>query len=370
MIVSGTIFRRLFRNKLSLLLVLVIPPVMISLLLGLGMTGSDAMNVGLVDQDQTPLTRQLEEMLRDQVLVISMKEEAVRGALARSQVSMVLVVEKGFTGDVLAGRQPEVYRYSIEESNLSMPVRMAAEGFIATARSQGLAAQGDENVFYQRMDALRQTQMQVVVAQADGTSPQQAWDAVSAMGILGMNMLFLSFYAAMYLLKDRENRTFHRAMITPLTQRSYLFQMITCFIVIMLIQVAGVFVVSRWLMEMYLGVNMTALFGVMMVFAVVCISLGVAVAANVKSTRHAGTLSSLLVTPMAMLGGLLWPREIMPEVLQHVGLFLPTTWMMQAAGKVVETGRLVDATWELIILMLFALVFFLLGGWRRVDISS
>ena len=369
MIVTATIVRRLLRNKLSLLLVLVIPPMMISLLMGLGMMGSDAMYVGLVDQDQTPLTRQLEEVLQQHGTVILLKEEGVRGALARNQVSLVLVAEAGFTDDVLAGRHPGVHSYSIEASNLSLPVRTATENFIAIARSQGLAAKGEEALFYQRMNDLRQSQIQVVVTQADGTSPQQMWHAVSAMGILGMNMLFLSFYAAMYLLKDRENRTFQRAMITPLTQRSYLLQMIGCFMLVLLIQVAGVFAVTGSLMGMYLGENVMALLGVMMVFAAVCISLAVAIAAHVKSTRQAGMLSSLLVTPMAMLGGLLWPREIMPEALQHVGLFLPTTWMMEAVSQVIVTGRLANAGWEILILMLFALIFFLLGGWQRVDIG-
>ncbi|MDW7671247.1 MAG: hypothetical protein SCK57_07615 [Bacillota bacterium] len=85
--------------------------------------------------------------------------------------------------------------------------------------------------------------------------------------------------------------------------------------------------------------------------------------------RNKVSLLLVLVIPPAMLGGLLWPREIMPQILQHIGMFLPTTWMMEAVNKVMITGRFLDAGWEVAILLLFSLVFFLMGSWRRVDIS-
>ena len=369
MIILKNTLKRLLRNKVSLLLVLVIPPAMLGFLFGLGSLGMNTVSVGLVDRDQTALTLQLEEVLQEQAAVRHLSEGDIRGELAATRVQLVLVIPSGFTEAILEGREPELDSYSIQESNLSLPVRLVAESFIRAARNVAVVAEGNSEVFYRGIADYRTGRLQVVTQLTDGGEGNRSSAAASAMGILGINMLFLALYATMHLLKDRENRTFHRVMTAPLSQRSYLLQIIGCFLAILLMQMTGVFLIARFLLNLYLGVNTLALYGVMGVFALVCVAFGIAIASLVKTTRQAGTLASLLTTPMAMLGGLLWPREIMPEILQHIGMFLPTTWMMDAANKVIVSGRFLDAGWEVAILLLFALVFFLMGSWRRVDIS-
>ena len=369
MIILTNTLKRLLRNKISLLLVLVIPPAMLGFLFGLGNLGMNTVSIGLVDQDQTPLTQQLEEVLQEHATVGHLSEEDIRGELTAARVQWVLVIPPGFTTAILEGREPALDSYSIQESNVSLPVRLVAESFVRAARNLAMTAEGNPDVFYRGLADYRTGRLQVITQLTEGGTGNSSGAAASAMGILGINMLFLALYTTMHLLKDRENRTFHRVMTSPLSQRSYLLQIIACFLVILLLQITGVFLISRFLLKLYLGVNTLALLGVMAVYALVCVAFAIAIASLVKTTRQAGTLASLLTTPMAMLGGLLWPREIMPEILQHIGMFLPTTWMMEAANKVIVSGRFLDAGWEMIILLLFALVFFLMGSWRRVDIS-
>ncbi len=369
MIILQNTFKRLLRNKVSLLLVLVIPPTMLGLLFGLGGQGMDTITVGLVDQDQTPLARQLEEVLQERAVVKPMLEEDISGELTAARVQMALVIPSGFTQTVLEGGEVRLDSYSIQESNLAMPVELVVESFTRAALNVAVAAEGNMDAFYRGLADYRKGGVQVETLMTEGMDGDRSNAAASAMGILGINMMFLALYATMHLLKDRENRTFHRVMTAPLSQRSYLMQIIGCFLAILLIQMTGVFLISRFLLNLYLGVNVLALYGVMVVFALVCVAFGIAIASLVKTTRQAGTLASLLTTPMAMLGGLLWPREIMPEILQHIGMFLPTTWMMEAVNKVIVSGNFLEAGWEMGILLLFALVFFLMGSWRRVDIS-
>ena len=47
----------------------------------------------------------------------------------------------------------------------------------------------------------------------------------------------------------------------------------------------------------------------------------------------------LVNLPILMLGGCLWPRELMPEFVKRIGDFVPTTWFLKAAETVyMETG--------------------------------
>jgi len=62
--------------------------------------------------------------------------------------------------------------------------------------------------------------------------------------------------------------------------------------------------------------------------------------------------SQLIFLPSMMLGGLMIPSSILPEVLSKVGMLLPSTYAMQAFqtfGWNLDTGF--DALWSVIILL-------------------
>lgn len=362
--------KRLFRNKYTMLLILVLPPLLIVALISLTSGGISSLSVGLVDKDNTELTFLLEEALAEKSVVNHIKEEEIQSELSQGRVNYVLVIEEGFTSDILAGNEPLIFSYNIQESNLSMPVRLYAESFIRAARNLADSAGGDENLFYKGMDSYLEGSVKLE-KNIIGADPSQRGDGlVSIMGILGLFMLFLAMLTTNNIIKDRENRTFHRIMASPIGQSNYMLQTIAAFLLIMLVQVAVVFFSSQFLIGINFGTSLLVLLAVMSVFAVVCIAFAVAVSAIAKTSRQAGAVSAMLITPMCMLGGLLWPREIMPEFLQRIGQLMPTAWMIDAAAKVVHSGQLLDAGGEILIMLLYAVVFFLLGNWRRVDIAA
>ena len=59
----------------------------------------------------------------------------------------------------------------------------------------------------------------------------------------------------------------------------------------------------------------------------------------------------------------------MPVILQQIGRFMPTAWVMDAAQKVILGSPLANVSREILIMLLYTLVFFLLGSWRRVDVA-
>ncbi len=370
MIIFHNTLKRLFRNKYTMLLILVLPPLLISVLIALSSGGISSLSVGLVDKDNTELTRQLEEVLGDKAVVNHIEEEQIQNELATGRVNYVLVIEEGFTAAILTGSEPRIFSYNIQESNLSLPVRLYTESFIRAARNLAGSAGGDESLFYAGLDNYLEGSVMLETSMV-GTDPRQQGDgAVSIMGLLGLFMLFLAMFTTANIIKDRENRTFHRIMAGSVSQSSYMLQTIIAFLLIMLVQIVVVFLISHFLIGINLGASIAALFVVMAIFAVVCIAFAVAVATIARTSRQASATSALLITPMCMLGGLFWPREIMPDFLQQIGQFMPTTWMIEAVGKVAHTGLLLEARGEILVMLLFAVVFFLLGNWRRVEIAA
>lgn len=359
--------KRLLSNKVNLLLMLVAPALLIGFIYGFANPYAGTISVGLVDLDNTPLTEVLSETLQENAPLIYLAEQDIQGALASGRADYILVIDPGFTEAIINNLQPRLRGYSIQETNVATPVKMKMESFISASSSIAAAADGNIDTFYNGLNDYRNGSFYLTSTPLE--EQQNGNSNVGGIGLLAMSMLFLSTYATINLIKDKENKTYYRVLSSPLTVRSYMLQSILSFYVISLLQVAGVFAVIHLVFRLNLGASVLQLFIVMSVFALVCVSFGVALSSLTRNTRQAGNAAPLLIMPMSMLGGLLWPREFMPEILQKVGQFLPTPYLMDAASKVMQGNPLSSIMPEILIMLLFALVFFLLGSWRRVDVA-
>jgi ABC-2 type transport system permease protein len=361
--------RRLLRNKLNLIMILILTPLFIGLIFSLARYGKTSINVGLVDNDDTPLTEMLAQALEETSPVLRLEEGDIRGVLARSQADYILVIEPGFSQQLIAGKAPKLRSYSIQEANFASRVQIKVEGFLGAAMSLATAAKGNQAVFYQGMEEYKRGNF---VLKSD-TFQQEGKDVDAAragMGMLAMMMLLLSSFTTSNLIRDRVNRTFYRVLAAPISLKSYMLQNILCFFLVLLLQIAAMFLIVHYVFGLYLGPSVLKLYLVMAVFALLCVAMGVALSALARTVQQAGTIASLIITPMSMLSGLYWPRSLMPEFLQIIGKYLPPTWLMAAAEKIMLGKPLASAKMELAILLGFTAVFFLLGTWRRADVAK
>jgi len=111
------------------------------------------------------------------------------------------------------------------------------------------------------------------------------------------------------------------------------------------------------------------MFFLLTVFTIVSLTLGLFITAYAKNTTQAYLTMAIINTPLIMIGGGYWPRHSMPEILIKIGDFIPTSFVMSATDKLLYGGNIASIGKELVILTAFAVVFFLAGVMRKVDIS-
>ncbi|MDD2283755.1 MAG: ABC transporter permease [Eubacteriales bacterium] len=361
--------KRLLRNKLNLIMIMFLTPFFIGIIFSLGSFGKTNITVGLVDRDNTPLTEMLAQSLEETSPVFSLEEGDIRSALARGQADYILVIDSGFSQQLVAGKEPKLRSYSIQETNIASRVQIKVEGFLGAAMSLAAAAEGDQTAFYQGLAEYQRGKF-ILKSDTFQQNEKSVDAALAGMGMLAMLMMLLSSFTTINLIKDRVNRTFYRVMAAPVPLKSYMLQNTLCFFLVLLIQIAVMFLGVRYVFGLYLGPSVLNLYLVMAVFALLCVAMGVALSALARTVQQAGTIASLVITPMSMLSGLYWPRSLMPEILQIIGKYLPPTWLIAAVEKVMLGKPLASASMELAILLGFTAVFFLLGTWRRADIAK
>jgi ABC-2 type transport system permease protein len=94
-------------------------------------------------------------------------------------------------------------------------------------------------------------------------------------------------------------------------------------------------------------------------------ALGMLAASLVRTYAQIDAMSTVIILPLAGLGGAMWPIEIVPEFMQRISLWVPTGWAMRGFHDIITRGLgLEDILLEAGVLMLFGIAFLSIGIWR------
>lgn len=355
------------KNKLTLALSLMIPIVFI--VVAFSGSGSQRATVGIVDHDGSQLTRQMIRTIQGQADVVRVTDENQKDQLINGHVDMILIVDKGFTAAMIAARPMTLSSYHLTESNVSAGLRTFLGGYLQDIELMAKQAGGRQQIFYRAVEQYDQNRLKLNVQSADGTAKQKERTLNSLGFVIYGCLIMLIALPSKLIVEDKEKKLYDRFFTTPLSLRSYNAQHIISYLLLANVTIIAMLMILAIGFHASFGPSIFNVYLVLLIFSVVSISIGVALSAAVANTRQANTLTWLITTPLAMLGGCFWPAGIMPSFMQKLADFTPTAWGVKALTKLVYGNGLSDVILEISILIAFAMIFFLLASWRRTDIA-
>ncbi|MCX7747867.1 MAG: ABC transporter permease [Clostridia bacterium] len=368
MIIFSNTLKRLLKKKANVLFMIVFPVIMIAFITYIS-GGEGQISVGIVDHDSSKFTQDMVKGLEGKAKIAHVKEADIQRLLLDMSIDYAIVIEKGFTQDILKGKDVKLKGFRLNEANLSGHIKYSMESYVNNAKLISKTVNGNIERFYEGIKLYKEGNASSKVAAVNEESTKASKTA-SGMGFLIMGMIYLSTFAPLIILEDKQNRTFYRMFSSPVTLRSYMLQTILSLLVLSLIQVALIMAIMIFGFNTYFGPNVLNMFLILVIFSLACVSLGIAISSISKDIRQASAIGTLISTPVCMLGGCFWPRDIMPQVLQKISNFVPTTWVLKGMEKLLYGGTIVTVANEILVILLFTLIFFLLGTWRKTDIAK
>ena len=362
--IAMTYWRRILTSRLHLVFLLVVP-IGLTVVIMTAAGGSGQIAVAWVDLDDSAFTRSLYEHMAPRARLITMEEEDAWPQLIQQKIQFAVILPQGLTEDILYGDPPVIRTRSIQDTNVSRPFALALDSALNSAVLIGQRAFGEEEIFHAGWNVYLEGRFAVERTSAEIRDTNAS---LASMGFLIMSMLFLSSFSTMYMVHDRQNRVVMRILLTPVSLRRYMVESIISFLAISVLQVLAVLAILHVVFGFYFGPQPQLLVLILLLFSLVSVALGVSISNFVPNARAASPIASLLITPMCMLGGCFWPRQVMPQFLQDVSQFVPTAWAMDGAVKVVNGASLANLQMEIVVLLLFASVFLLLGSWKKPDL--
>lgn len=358
--------KRILKKKRNIIIILLIPLIFTVLTVASAKEGG-ALTVGIADNDKTEFTEMLKDSLNGKAKIVELKDTEVREKVINNTVSYAIVIDKGTTEDIVNGKDVAIKSYSLQNAINAIPIKLNLESFINAARNVGRISAGDEKKFYSGLNYYKTGYFVAEYKGVDSVSVDKGV-SIRVMGFLVMSMVFMSAFASTIIIEDKKNKVFARILSTPLTMKSYMLQNILSFMVIAVLQILGMFYIVLKVFNVYLGPSLINMFFLFLIFALVCVALGVAISSISKDIKQSSIWGNLINLPICMLGGCLWSRDFMPDSLINLSNFVPTTWVLKAAEKILNGQSLLSVSNEIGILLLFALALFLLASWKKVDV--
>jgi len=276
-------------------------------------------------------------------------EDAARRELRDDQVDVALVVPAGIEADILAGRRP-----------------------VVRIITQGIDPVGDTGAV---------VAVQRVVATSLGTGTggavvpaferETVFGSPDATQLDALGPIFLGFFAYFFVflltgvsfLRERTGGTLERLLATPVAKAEIVVGYVAGFGILATIQVIVLLTFSLADVQvpalgplgpfsLGLGVanagSPVLVFAVVLLLAIGAVNLGIMLSTFARTELQVIQFIPIVIVPQGLLGGLIWPVDSLPDLLQPVARLLPLTYGVEGLrGILVRGAGLDDPTLQL-----------------------
>lgn len=379
----------LIRGNWNMLLMMTLSPILFTIIIGGMDSGSNLIPVYIADQDQSAFSSTLLESFDPKVYSVEkLSEEEIFQKVENHQIKIGYIIpyglgtaiDRGAQGTILVVKQPNAQASNEVATILnSSALRILSgketakqllnsielsEGPLPAERQREVEAIVKENVESGWADPQIVTKF-VPITSSDAGAYVYDHKAQSSMGYLIFFLMFTLTYGINEILNDKQMGTWARALTTPtrswqLLGGHFLGTMFTGVIQVLLLVGFGDFIMGVQWGRAPFGVFMI-LFS--LIFALT--SLGLMLAGFVQSNRQLQALYPVLIVSSSMLGGCMWPLEIVPDFMKTVAYFIPQGQaMMGLTDLIVRGAGLSSALIPVLSLLGMGVIFFSVGVTR------
>ncbi|MGZ4142539.1 MAG: ABC transporter permease [Actinomycetota bacterium] len=376
LVIAGLNVRRILRDRISLFFILVLP-VLIILLIGVSVFGQERIAVGMIAQDRGTLGVQLEKALEaSPALKITkyMDRSSLKASLRRGIEIAGVIVPDGYDAALRAGQRVEVPVIFDQTSTLPIAAQAAISSILAERASVVQAAafatqQGggtlEQNIARAQSLAASGNVVTVRTVTVGGarTLPKAGFGYTAPSNLV--LFVFINALAGAGILIETRRRGLARRMYsTPTAARTILVGQTLSMLTLALVQALIILVVGGLVFGVSWGSPLGA--GVLVfVWALIGTGAGTLFGTFLRTPEQAGAIGPPIGIAFGMLGGCMWPLEIVGSGMRTVGHLFPHAWAMDAFIKLIaQNAGLLQIGRELAVLAAFAAVLLAVSIWR------
>lgn len=178
--------------------------------------------------------------------------------------------------------------------------------------------------------------------------------------ILGMLlMLVCAMMTSISIVREKERGTMEVLLVSPVRPLTIIVAKVVPYLVLAFAILTTILLMARYVLHVPLAGSIVWIYIVSTIYIILALSLGLLISNIAKTQLMALLLSAMvLLVPIVMLSGMMFPVESMPDVLQYISAVVPPRYYIQAMRKLMIMGVDIGNVFrEIVILSAMALFF-------------
>ena len=152
-------------------------------------------------------------------------------------------------------------------------------------------------------------------------------------------MLVCAMMTSISIVREKEKNTMEVLLVSPTKPLMIIIAKAVPYIVLAFIILIVILLMSTFVLGVPVEGSLFWIFVVSTLYILLALSLGLLISTIAKTQLVALLLSAMvLLTPIMMLSGMMFPIESMPEILQYVSAIIPTRYYTSAMRKLMIMG--------------------------------
>jgi len=344
----STIIRKelkvLLKEKGTFFWLIGLPIMFIVLFSSIFSNAKDTFTIQYFDADQSQQSQQMIaqlseikgfEMKTDTTLSLDDQLDKIKSG----KMTSLLVFPKGFGESMLAGggRQAafDLYRDSTADTAVA-PIRALLDSF--AGKSGEVKLQGVlKSVGMNETQVKEAMQPPIVINEVKENAAQVSALTQYIPGYTVMFVFFIIITMVRNFIKDRESGMVARLRSTPMKPVTYLIGMWVPNIIVVLVQCTVLLGFGKLVYDVELG-DIASIAAVVLCLAICATGIGLMLTMLVKSENQGLGFTQILTMGGAVLGGLWFPYDFMPDFMQIIGKITPQYWAQHSFQDIMVRG--------------------------------
>jgi len=362
MIIFKTALLRCLMKPIIIITLLIMP--IVCLVIDYPFHGSNdtkALNdftIAVSDNDNTIASNVLLKKIASQYNMQEVDTNEINTLLTNKSSDWAIVIPKGFQDNLQANKENLIESYGFAQQQKWEPVKLNIENIVSSMKL--IANTKDSQALQENLTKWYNETTNVQVSFLGRV--KGPLKPGTGLVLYAMIILYGAFLLTRMFVEDKENGLTARIATSPVQPWKYLFENLVCFSVILIVQ--NVLVILAYsiinphgivhpilLLLTFIGYSIMSV-GLMLTISTVCRTSFVMMCASTGA-----------IMILSMLGGLFLPLEAMPEVMKKIAMITPTYWFSEAVTSLYAAST--EYVFQLMMLLGFAVVFFLVGSWKK-----
>jgi ABC-2 type transport system permease protein len=324
-------FHHIFRDKTSMLILLVMPILML-VLFGYALnTEVKNSKIAVYDPSRDEVTRAMVEKLQINnyfILhkVLNSASEAEK-AFQSGEVSMVVVFSNHFNENLLHGGYAQIQLLADgSDPNTANIITSYATNILSSYQMELMKTGKIPYLITPEVKLLYNPSM---VA---------AYNFVP--GVMGMILLLIcAMMTSVSITREKERGTMEVLLVSPMKPLYVILSKAVPYFFLSLVNLATILLIAYFIMHVPIAGSFIALLTISLVYIFVCLTLGLLISTIVETQMAALIISAMgLMMPVMLMSGMMFPIENMPIYIRWISDVIPARWYIEAIRKLMIMG--------------------------------